>query len=81
MVLKLLLKQEIAIVLLLHGFEGSMRGTGKGFAGGLILLGILQGVDQADHLATTWPLGEWAGRCELVLQAPQSLSRVIESLP
>jgi hypothetical protein len=53
---KLLLKQEIAIDLLLHGFEGSAWKTGNGFAGGLILLGILQGADQADHLAT-WPLG------------------------
>jgi hypothetical protein len=53
-VLQLLIKQEIAIVLQLHGFEGSNRGTGKGFAEGLILLGILQGADQADHLATTW---------------------------
>jgi len=50
-VVKLLLWQEIAILLKLDAPVRSMLKTGESVAGALISLGILQGADQADHLA------------------------------
>jgi len=61
-VVKLLFRQKIAVFLPFESGEKSRLGTGKSFAEGLILLGFLQGADQADHWATTGPLGDdhWA---------------------